>query len=481
MDTTQLTQSLYWLAPSFALVIAGCLVLCGSLFNKKELPRDITERRNAYAAVSLFVIAAAFVWHWFRADAASEQILGLFVWDQSAVAAERLALLGGIILALIGWSIAPRAYLPEYFGCLLTIIGATSLVGACDDLMALFLVLELISIPTYVMLATVRGNNESLESAIKYFLLSAFSSAFFLLGCSYLYGVAGTTDLNVVVKSMAGSETNFIALLGLIFVMCGLTFRITAVPFHFYGPDVFEGTNISMAALMSYVPKVAGFMALLRLLSEIPAASFASNKLIPILMVIAILTMCIGNAMAAAQDNLRRLLGYSSIAHSGYILLGLIALMRGSADPAVIYAYLIAYAMMTLGLFAFLAEVEAAGGRNTLIGDLSGMFYRRQAASVAAVICLISLIGLPLTAGFWAKFQIFSSGIGVGGWDMIVCVIIMAINAAVAAGYYWKILAKIFDQSANLPPLPIWRPSLFLAYSICAVLTVIWFFVPSGM
>jgi NADH-quinone oxidoreductase subunit N len=423
----------------------------------------------------------AFVWQWLRPAPVGNVQLGLFVWDQAAISSERLAIIGGLILALIGWSIAPKAFLPEFFGCLSIIVGAVSLVGACNDLMALFLILEMVSIPTYVMLGTVRGNNESLEAAVKYFLLSAFSSAFFLLGCSYLYGVAGTTDLTVIVSKASSPDANFLTLLGIVFVLCGLTFRITAIPFHFYGPDVFQGTNISMAALMSYIPKVTGFVVLVRLLSQITPDSYVAGKLIPLVIFLAVITMTVGNTLAAAQDNLRRLLGYSSVAHSGYILLGVAALMLGSADISVIFTYLLFYAMMNLGVFAFLAEVEVAGGRNQLIDDISGMFYRRPAASVAAVVCLISLIGLPLTAGFWAKFQVMSAAIGVGKTELLVGVIIMAINAVVAAGYYWKILAKLFDRSGNLSPLPIWRPTLFLAYSICAALTLIWFFVGSGI
>lgn len=404
-ETSYLIDSLQWLGPAILLILAGCVVLSGSLFTKKVAPRDITERRNAYAAVTFGLIIAAFVWHWLRPEAKEANIFGLFVWDSTAVASERLALLGGLILALIGWSMAPRAYLAEFFGCLAIIIGAVSLVGACNDLMAIFLVLELVSIPTYVMLGTVRGSDESLESAVKYFLLSAFSSAFFLLGCSYLYGVAGTTDLAIVKASVTSSDVNVLALLGFIFVASGLTFRITAVPFHFYGPDVFEGTNISTAAMMSYIPKVTGFMAFVRFLQAVPAESYVGSKMIPLVLIIAVATMTIGNAIAATQDNLRRLLGYSSVAHSGYVLLGLAALMMGSADSSVIFVYLAVYAVMTLGVFAFLAEVEVAGGRNYLISDLSGMFYRRPAASVAAVICLVSLIGLPLTAGSGQNFK----------------------------------------------------------------------------
>lgn len=480
--TTQLLNSILQLGPAILLILGGCLVFAGPLLTGRGTPRDDSARRSGYGAVTLALMIAAFAWHWIRLTPERELFaFGLFTWDRTAVAAERLAFLGGIVLTLIGWSTAPRLYLAEFFGGLLIAIGATALVGACNDLVSLFLALELISIPTYVMLGTVRGEDASLESAIKYFLLSAMASALFLFGASYLYGTAGTTDLRVVTQAISVADANPLPMLGILLMIAGLTFRITAVPFHFYGPDVFEGTGISMAAMMSYVPKAAGFLALVRLLEPIPASSYIGSRLIPILLILAVLTFTVGNMLAAAQQNLRRLLGYSSVAHSGYLLVALATMMLVRPQVDVLFVYLLVYAMMTLGFFAFLAEVEAAGGRTLLISDLSGMFYRRPAASVAAVICLISLIGLPPTAGLWAKFQIIAAGVSADRWDYLIAVLLLAINAAVAAAYYWRILQKMFDRSANLPPLRLWRPSLFLAYSICAALTLIWFFVPSGI
>ena len=476
------SQSMHWLGPALVLILSGCLIFCGSLVTPTALPRDASNFRNGYAAITLLLLGGAFAWHLFRQPPPSNNVMfGLFVWDSTSIAAERLALLGGVILALICWSMAPRTFLPEYFGCLTIIIGALCLVGSCNDLIALFLALELISIPTYVLLGTARGEDGAQEASIKYFLLSAFASAFFLLGGSYLYGVAGTTDLTQVAIALNSTDRNMLGLLGLIFVVCGLAFRITAVPFHFYGPDVFEGTSISMAAMMSYVPKVAGFVAFARLLSPLSPESFVAIKLVPLLLILSVLTFCVGNAMAVIQVNLRRLLGYSSVAHSGYLLLGLATVLIGGPTSDVIFLYLAVYAAMTLGVFAFLAEVEAAGGKSQMVSDLSGMFYRRPAASVAAVICLISLIGLPPTAGLWAKFQIIYAAVHADRWDFLICVILLAFNAAIAVGYYWRILAKLFDRSAPMTPMPLWRPSLFLAYSICAALSLIWFFVPNGI
>ena len=210
-------------------------------------------------------------------------------------------------------------------------------------------------------------------------------------------------------------------------------------------------------------------------------AKAMAPSVVPAMLLIAAITMCVGNAMASSQINLRRLLGYSSVAHSGYLLLAMSTLLLRGAEQAVIFTYLAAYAAMTLGVFAAMAEIDEAGGKPTTLGSLSGMFYRRPAASIAMSICLLSLIGLPFTAGFVAKLQIFMAAGGTDRWDVILVTLLMALNAVVAAGYYFKMLSKLFEPGVEMPPLRLWRPSLFLAYSVCAVLTIVWFFQPSSM
>jgi NADH-quinone oxidoreductase subunit N len=398
----------------------------------------------------------------------------------TAIAAERLALLGGLIVILMSWSTAPKAFLGEYYGCLVIMIGAVPIVGAANDLVSLFLGLELISIPTYILLGIVKSDNAGAEASIKYFLLSAFASCFFLLGLSYLFGYVGSTNLQVIQAgyTTGGRLTSF----ALVLVMCGLAFRITAVPFHFYAPDVFEGTSLTMAGIMSYLPKVAGFVALIRIVGPGLSAE-AVEIVIPVLLVCSAVTMLVGNFFASAQNSLRRLLAYSSVAHTGYLLLALTALLRDNAEANALFSYLAAYAAMTLGFFACLGEIEAAGGRTLLLGDLSGMFYRRPAASIGMTVCLISMIGLPLTAGFWAKFLVFTGASASATKDpaTFVVVVLMAFNAVIAAGYYWRVLSKLFEKSDAYVPLRVFRPSLFIAYTICVVLTVVWFFVPVVM
>ena len=480
METLEtLKSSLAVMAPAITLILGGSLVMAASLVLKPGTARDVHGQRTAVAVVSLGILALGAILGVLR-TVPTELGQGLFRFDSTALAAERLALLGGLILILMSWSTAPKANLGEYYGCLLIIIGAIPVVGASNDLVSLFLGLELISIPTYIMLGISKGDNAGAEATIKYFLLSAFASGFFLLGVSYLYGFSGSTNLQVIQSSYAsgGRLVSF----GLVLVMCGLAFRITAVPFHFYAPDVFEGTSLTLAGIMSYLPKVAGFVALIRVLGT-GLGTEAVAVVVPVLFVCAALTMTVGNFMASAQSSLRRLLAYSSVAHTGYLLLALTALLRQNAEPSVLFSYLAAYAAMTLGFFACLGEIEAAGGKTQLVGDLSGMFYRRPAASIGMTVCLISLIGLPLTAGFWAKFLVFMGTVAAGTQDpwSIAMAVLMAFNAVIAAGYYWRVLSKLFEKSDAHVPLRVFRPSLFVAYTICVVLTLVWFFVPAVM
>ena len=480
MDTLEtLKSSLAVMAPAITLILGGSVVMAASLVLKPGNARDVHGQRTGVAIASLVILVLAAILHVWRMIPA-ELGNGLFRFDETALASERLALLGGLILILMSWSTAPKANLGEYYGCLLIIIGAIPVVGASNDLVSLFLGLELISIPTYIMLGISKGDNAGSEATMKYFLLSAFASSLFLLGLSYLYGFSGSTNLQVIQSSYASGGR--LVSLAVVLVICGLAFRITAVPFHFYAPDVFEGTSLTLAGIMSYLPKVAGFVALIRVLGT-GLGTEAIAVVVPVLLVCAALTMIIGNFMASAQSNLRRLLAYSSVAHTGYLLLALTALLRQNAEPNVMFSYLAAYAAMTLGFFACLGEIEAAGGKTQLVGDLSGMFYRRPAASIGMTVCLISLIGLPLTAGFWAKFLVFMGTVAAGTKDpwSIVMAVLMAFNAVIAAGYYWRVLSKLFEKSDAYVPLRVFRPSLFVAYTICVVLTLMWFFVPAVM
>ena len=289
------------MGPAITLILGGSVLMAASLVLKSGNARDVHAQRNAMAIASIALLMVAAILGFIRIVPA-DLGQGLFRFDAAALASERLALLGGLIVILMSWSTAPKTHLGEYYGCLTIMIGAVPVVGASNDLVSLFLGLELISIPTYILLGIVKSDNAGAEATIKYFLLSAFASSFFLLGISYLYGFVGSTNLQVIQSSFAtaGRLTSF----ALVLVMCGLAFRVTAVPFHFYAPDVFEGTSLTMAGIMSYLPKVAGFVALIRIMGT-GLNSQTIEIVVPVLFACSALTMFLGNFFASAQNNER--------------------------------------------------------------------------------------------------------------------------------------------------------------------------------
>jgi NADH-quinone oxidoreductase subunit N len=466
------------IAPAAALVILGSLIMGGAAFTPAG-PATVARRSfwGGLALLSILVAALLCIWR-----APPDTLSGaLFQLDATAVAGERLTLLGGALLVLIGWVAAPGRHYAEYYGGLVLLLGGLMLASISADLVGLFVALELVSIPTYVMLALARGDGFSWEATLKYFTLSAFASAFFVFGASLLYGIAGSTELALIQEALAEKTSNPLAMIGLLMVIGGLCFRVTAVPFHFYAADVFAGTSLPMAAVLSFLPKVAGFVAMIRLLGgDTLNAPIGQSIELP-LIVIAIATMCFGNALALIQGELRRLLAYSSIAHSGYLLLGLVALATKGSPPTALLQYLAAYAAMTLGFFAAMASLEVSGLPAQRLVDLTGLIHRRPAIAAVFIFSLLSLIGLPLTAGFWAKLQIFFASIATQRTDMIVAAIVMAFNAAIAAAYYVRCMLKLFERPFEGAPQRTWNPAVAAAALACTVLTVLWFFTPKWL
>ncbi|MBX9654131.1 NADH-quinone oxidoreductase subunit N [bacterium] len=464
--------------PASTMLLSGCAFYGVAAVVDPPKPNQIQTYRRCWGwgalAVWLLVTALSFS----RSDVNLDVASGLFRFDSVSLAAERLTLLGGLITILIGWSSVSARALPEYYGSLAIMLSGLMLVGSANDLTTLFLGLELVSIPTYVLLAIARGDRAGRESTLKYFSLSSFSSCFFLLGASYLYGLAGSTDL-ITIHEVVGSRETLMGAVALIAVISGLAFRITAVPFHFYAPDVFQGTTVPLAAILAYLPKVAGVIAIIRVVGV--GTNELSSTAEYILLILAVLTMTVGNSLALVQSKLIRLLAYSSVAHSGYILVGIAAGINGIAPLEPVYFYLAAYAVMTLGVFAIIAGVESTGQKIEKIDDLAGLVQRFPAAAAALAICLTSLIGLPLTAGFWAKLEIFLSAIASDDLLFRWVAVIMAANAVIAAGYYLRVLGKLFEPGRGGLPSKPWDRSLIYATALCAVLTILWFFQPNRL
>ncbi len=379
----------------------------------------------------------------------------------------------------------------EAHACLLTMLAGTNFVALATDLVGLFLALELVSIPTYVYLYLPRRDALMQEAALKYFLLSVFSSAFVLFGMSWLFGATGSTNLAEISARIAaeagGDNAPNVRMVqaALTILIAGLCFRLAAVPFHFYAPDVFQGVNSASAAMLSLIPKAAGFAALIRVLpgsAEWIADKAASAPIQSLLAVLAVATMTFGNLLALRQHNLHRLLAYSSIAHSGYMLVGL-SMGQGSSTidgVTALWFYLATYGLVTVGVFALLAAASADKPVQT-DADLTGLSQAHPAIAVLLAIALFSLTGLPPTAGFWGKLNLFSAAwSSPSPWGVWLAAAI-AVNAAIAAWYYLRLIAAMYrEPAAPLGPLRL-APAPALAGAVCAIGSILLFAAPQRL
>lgn len=488
----QLNEAVGLILPEVVLIATACVNFFAGPFLLDDRNRGVPGLRHRWAGLSLAALVfAALLWYGAAPRAVTT---GPFRLDDLAWFIRGLTLAVGAVLVLVNWNQIDDAHAAESNACLLLILAGVNLVGAANDLIGLFLALELVSIPTYVFLYLPRRDAAAQEATIKYFLLSIFSSALVLYGFSFLYGAAGTTNLAAIhaaLAASAGQAMPGILAIALVTVIGGLAFRITAVPFHFYAPDVFQGAPTSGAAMLSFIPKVAGFVALLRIIN-VPQVSATitepmwslAQRGAPILWWIAVLTMFLGNLLALLQGNLKRLLAYSSIAHAGYMLVGLTVGTRTggtvNGTDALLF-YLTVYGVMTIGVFAVIVALSRPARPVETIDDLAGLSQSHPAAALMMMVLLFSLTGLPPTGGFLGKFNLFmaawSQGTSEGHW----LAILLAANAAIGAWYYLRIVGVMYLHPAARPVEGRAEAPALVGTIFCTVATVGLFFTPQWL
>lgn len=314
------------------------------------------------------------------------------------------------------------------------------LMASGTDLMTIFLGLELMSVSLYVLAGFNRKNVKSNEAGLKYFLLGSFSTGFLLYGMALIYGATGTTriaKIAVIVGQMALPSANILLLAGLLLMFTGFAFKIAAAPFHMWTPDVYEGAPTPFTAFMSTGPKAAAFAASLRLfLVAFPTLQVEWSQL---LWVLAVLTMTVGNITALRQDNIKRMLAYSSIAHAGYCLVGFAA-GNGTGTAGVLF-YMLSYAFMNIGAFAIIILVAKKGEPNGTVMDLAGFGFKHPVLALAMTVFMFSLAGVPPTAGFIGKFYLFSGAIQKG---YIWLAILGVLNSAASVYYYLRVIVYMY-------------------------------------
>jgi NADH-quinone oxidoreductase subunit N len=463
--------------------MAVALYLAGATFSAPRL--------WGWLAAGGLALSAAALWRWGGATVAGGPLLA----DHLALYGRWLALAAGAVLVLMTMRPLDSGGTSEYLGTLLLSIAGLMLTAGAGDLVLLFVTLELISIPTYILLYMGRRDAACQEAAAKYFFLSILASAMLLYGLSFLYGAAGSTQLSAIRAALADPQAlpaGFgplakLALLklALVLIFAGLSFRVAAVPFHFYAPDVYQGTTPANAALLSVLPKAAGLLVLVRLtvMTMPDMGSYAWR----IALLLAVASMTLGNVLALWQDNLRRLLAYSSIAQAGYMLLALaVALASPSgpgrtADywdglPAMLF-YLCVYAAATLGTFAALAYLGRRRQVET-VRELAGLGRTRPLLAGCIALFMFSLTGLPPLGGLWGKLLVLGGALKVdaamGGsriW-FVAAAVIGVLNAAVAAVYYLRIVATMYFRAPRAAAKADGGAGAWLATAACAALVL---------
>ncbi|HEU5193300.1 MAG TPA: NADH-quinone oxidoreductase subunit N [Methylomirabilota bacterium] len=361
----------------------------------------------------------------------------------------------------------------EYYSLLLFSTSGMMLMASAGDLIVVFLALELMSLSLYVLSGLFKSRLTAGEASMKYFLLGAFASAFLLYGIALLYGATGSTNLDRIAAAAATRNAEPMVLIGLGMLLVGFGFKISSVPFHMWAPDVYEGAPTTVTALIATGSKAGAFAAMIRVL--VVALRGATPDWSALLWALAVLTMTVGNVVALAQSNLKRLLAYSSIAHVGYMLMGLVA--GGTAGAGAILFYMLAYTFTTVGAFGVIALCARAGEEAVEVTDYAGLARRHPLLAATLTVFMLSLVGIPPLAGFVSKFYLFSSAVRAGHvWLTVIAVL----NSSVAAYYYLRVIVYMYMREPDGDPIAV-TPSLAggLALTLAVIGIVVLGFMPA--
>ena len=465
------TVDYHGLAPE--IIVAGgiCILLLADLF--------VAERSKwLLSSVAGFTLLGAFipVLTLSLNDGGIRSLFdGRYVIDDFSLILKGLFLLVGYVIILLSTTHLEEGdyYQGEYWVLMLSSILGMMMMTSSRDLISIFVALEFLSIPAYMLAAWRKRDQKSNEAGVKYFLLGVFASAVMLYGMSLLYGVTNSTLLTDLGREISGDLTA-VRVLAVVFIIVGFAFKVSAVPFHTWAPDTYEGAPTPVTAFLSVASKAAGFVALVTVLYV--AVPGASDVWQPLVWVLAVLTMTVGNVMALRQSNIVRMLAYSSISQGGFILMPLAVAAEGNSSEAVlrsVVTYLIVYAATNLGMFAIILAVS----RKTRSGEVSsygGLFSYAPGLGVLLTIFLASLAGIPPLGGWIGKFSAFQAVLEAGtGWGYAIAVI-GAINSVVAFGYYGSIMREVWMRPVpDGDTTPISTPApLKLALAITGVATV---------
>ena len=484
------------IAPEVIVCAAAVLVMLVDAF-VRPTQRWIT---GGISLVGIVAGAISVLWLWSTGTPSTDAFNGMIVLDELRLGFTLIFLLVSGLTLLISTVWVQGEQLPagEFHSLLLFATVGMMLMASGNDLVIIFLGLEILSIATYVMAGFRRTDVRSNESSLKYFILGSFSSAFLLYGIALIYGatsivepgpggsmgriVAGTTNIAEIATRVSQAQYPALLYAGAAMMLVGFGFKIATAPFHIWTPDVYEGAPTPVTAFMAAGPKAAGFASFIRVfVFGLPFVVSASNATagnlhqlwVNVLVIMALLTMTLGNVVAIVQNNVKRMLAYSSIAHAGYALVGFVAAgaatdpaQRNSAITAVIF-YLLTYAVMNIGAFAVVQLIARSGDRRTAIEDYRGIGFESPVLAFSLSLFMLSLLGMPLTAGFMGKILVFGAAIDQHYYKLVV---VGVLNTAVSAYYYLRLIIVMFFGERTMA----WKaPSVPASVAVALVITVL--------
>ena len=455
------SSDFYYILPELVITAGALLVLIADV----ALPR---ERRAALAWITLLVIGATLASLAPFTSTHVEVAHGLLAVDRFAIFFNIVFLIAAAITVLISIrylaveGASPGEY---YFLILCATLGMMVMAGGID-LITIFIGLETMAVSFYILAGFIKPNQRSNEAAVKYFLLGAFSLGILLYGMSLMYGLSGTTNLRVMATSFEAMSGDPRLVLAVILVVAGVGFKIAAVPFHMWAPDVYEGAPTPITAFLSVGSKAASFAMLIRIFVEGLPAMSADWRLL--FWVLAIVTMTVGNVAAVTQTNIKRMLAYSSIAHAGYVLIGIVAGTSRGITATLIY--LMIYSFMQLGAFAVITMLRRSDVQGDELKDFSGLAFRAPFAAFAMLLFMLSLGGIPPTAGFMGKFWLFGAAIDAHYYGLA---LVGVLNSAISLYYYIRIVVFMYLKRDAAGSEPSTSPALAVALAVAVAATLV--------
>jgi len=451
------------IAPEIAILAAGFVILVSGLFLKKG-------RNSILTAVSFIgiLIALGLTFKSFSITDVSFQ--GIVIGDRIAFFFKIIFCLGTLLTIFAASTYVGRELkgLSEFYVLVFFATFGMMVMASSTDLITIFLGLEVMSIPLYVLAGIYRKRLRSREASMKYFFLGAFASCFFLYGIALIFGAYGSTNLIEISSrfSFAGGASTILSLAGIALILIGLGFKVAIAPFHMWAPDVYEGAPAPVTAFMSAGPKAAGFAALFRIFSVF--APVLNDKFTSILWILCVLTMTWGNILAISQKNIKRMLAYSSIAHAGYIMIALV--VGGESGFSAAMFYLLVYTIINIGAFAVIIFFAGKKEKFENISDYAGFGFKYPFAGIALTIFLLALIGIPGTAGFIGKYKIFIAALNSGFYWLA---IIAVINSLISVWYYIYVVVTMYMKPVEHEhPTLTFSPTLLVAVLIALILTL---------